>query len=55
MLNKTVAMIDMTTLPIPRGKTQFKYYLILTTLKDEFTAKIVILFDAVSINKKRKN
>ncbi len=53
--NKTIPLISLNGYPIPWDKSQFKYALTLTTLKDELVVKVEVLFDVVTINKKRKN
>ncbi len=54
-VNKTISLISLNEVPIPWDKSQFKYVLTLSTLKDEVVAKVEVLFDVVTINKKRKN
>jgi hypothetical protein len=53
--NKTIPLMSLNDFPIHWDKSQFKYVLTLSTLKDEVAAKIEVISDVVSINKKRKN
>jgi hypothetical protein len=55
IINKTIPLISLNTFPIPWDKSQFKYVITLTTLKEELAVKAEVLFDVVSINKKRRN
>jgi hypothetical protein len=55
IINKTIPLISLNGFPIPWDKTQFKYVITLTTLKEELMGKAEAFFDVVTINKKRRN
>jgi hypothetical protein len=54
-VNKTIPILDLRHFPISWDRTQYKYVVIITTLKDELAAKVVLLAEAVSITKKKMN
>jgi hypothetical protein len=54
LTNRTLEPIDISNFPITWEKTQFKYFVTVTTLKDEVALKVDIVFNGITVRKPYK-
>jgi hypothetical protein len=49
VINKTVPTIDISNFPVTWDKTQYKFFLTISTLKDEVAVKVDLLLEGVTV------